>query len=317
MQPILARAYTGGAVDDWYASNITSDRARGIGAWSEDDLVRYFRTGVHGDRSVVAGPMSQVVHDSLSKLTDGDLHAIAVYLKAIPPVAESRAERPTGETGPQASGADEYVSHCAFCHGLDGRGRTGVAPALAGNDLVRAKGAEDVIRIVLGGHLATGTFAPMPAVGADMSDAEIEDVVDYVRTAWSNAAPVIGKTGLVGKIRGETVAGLAGPGVRKPDDDPCRLRDTSPPAPTIDDRAIADALQTMAPADMLPTIRTIVARARAVAPGAAQADLVNGLMLAYCRVEAKANAFGKPDGRRNLDQFGQLVYSDIRSGGHE
>jgi mono/diheme cytochrome c family protein len=88
-------------------------------------------------------------------------------------------------------------------------------PALAGNGAVQAKGPEDVIRVILGGHLATGTFAPMPPVGAAMTDQEIADVTDYVRTAWSNAAPVIQKTGLVANIRAKMVSGLSGPGARE------------------------------------------------------------------------------------------------------
>jgi hypothetical protein len=44
---------------------------------------------------------------------------------------------------------------------------------------------------------------------------------------------------------------------------------------------------------------------------------VNGLLLAYCRTQAKSHAFDKPDGRRNLDQFGQLVYAELVSNGRE
>ena len=109
-------------------------------------------------------------------------------------------------------------------------------PALAGNGAVQAKGPEDVIRVILGGHLATGTFAPMPPVGAAMTDQEIADVTDYVRTAWSNAAPVIQKTGLVGDIRARTVSGRAGPGAQENNDDPLagsgRIRQ---PVSSIDD----------------------------------------------------------------------------------
>ena len=151
-------------IDNWYAPNTTSNPVHGIGAWSEDDLVRYFKTGVYGNQ-IVAGPMAQVVRDSLSKLTDPDLHAIAVYLKALPPIADYTPKRPSGEVGPHAAGANVYATHCAFCHKLDGQGTPGFAPALAGNRLVQAKGPEDVIRVVLGGHLAIGNFGPMPAVG--------------------------------------------------------------------------------------------------------------------------------------------------------
>jgi mono/diheme cytochrome c family protein len=317
MEPIPSRAFAGGAIDNWYAPNITSDPKEGIGPWSEDDLVRYFKTGMHGDNGVVAGPMAQVVHDSLSKLTDSDLHAIAAFLKTIGPVATYKPERPSGDTGPHPSGEDAYVTHCAFCHQLDGKGRPGAVPALAGNELVQAKGPQDVIRVILGGHLATGTFAPMPAVGNDMTDAEIKDVVDYVRTSWSNAAPVVDATGLVGNIRAETVTGLAGRGAKENGKDACLVRDTSPRVPTIDDPQIDDALRAMKPYDMLATIPEIAARAHTVASSASQADLVNGLMLAYCRVEARSGALEKPDGQRNLDQFGQLVYSEIVSKGHE
>ena len=45
-----------------------------------------------------------------------------------------------------------------------------------------------------------------------MTDQEIADVTDYVRTAWSNAAPVIQKTGLVADIRAKMVSGLCGAG---------------------------------------------------------------------------------------------------------
>ena len=81
--------------------------------------------------------------------------------------------------------------------------------------------------------------------------------------------------------------------------------------------AINGALVAMKPYDLLSTIPTILARARAVSPGLSQADLVNGLMLAYCRIEAKSKALEKPDGRRNLDQFGQLVYGEIVAKGRE
>jgi mono/diheme cytochrome c family protein len=76
-------------------------------------------------------------------------------------------------------GENVYVGHCSFCHQLDGRSRLGAVPALAGNGAVQAKGPEDVIRVILGANLATGTFAPMPLVGAEMTDQEIADVTDY------------------------------------------------------------------------------------------------------------------------------------------
>src|SRR5208283_2009157 len=100
----------------------------------------------------------------------------------------------------------------ASCHQVNGEGIKGAVPALAGNELVRAKGPEDVIRVILGGRQATGTYAPMPAMGENLTDQQIADVTDYIRNAWSNAAPVLKETGLVGDIRAQTVSTISGAG---------------------------------------------------------------------------------------------------------
>jgi mono/diheme cytochrome c family protein len=219
-------------------------------------------------------------------------------VKSIPPLVSYKADRPSGEVGPHPSGENVYVEHCSFCHQLDGRGRPGAVPALAGNGVVKAAGPEDVIRVILGGNLATGTFAPMPPVGARMTDQEIADVTDYVRTAWSNAAPVIKKTGLVGEIRAKTVSGLSGPGASEADNDPCSIPQDSMPVSSIDDPQINKTLAAMNGESMLPTIPALIARVKEISPDKPQADIINVLMLAYCRIEARIPAFFKPDGRR-------------------
>ncbi len=317
MEPIRSETFSGGEIKDWYAPNITSDPVRGIGGWSADDLVTYLKTGSAPGKGVAVGPMAQVVHDSLSYLSDGDLHAIAAYLKASPPISSYQPQRPSEETGSQPAGAEVYLDRCASCHQVDGKGLPGEVPALDGNGLVQAKGPEDVIRVILGGRLATGTFAAMPAVGADMSDHEIAAVTDYVRTAWSNAAPVIDKTGLVGQIRARTVSTLSGPGAEEKGNDPCRIGEDSPAVPTFDDPQINGTLAAITSETMLPAIPGLIARVRQISPGKPQADIVNGLMLAYCRIEARQASFRKPDGRHRLNRFGQLVYSELVSKGQE
>ena len=215
MEPQNSKAYSGGAIDNWYAPNITSDPAQGIGRWSEDELVQYFKTGATRGKGVVVGPMAQVVHDSLSHLSDSDLQAIAAYVKSIPPLASYKADRPSGEVGSHPSGENVYVEHCSFCHQFYGSGPAGRNTGARGQWRRPGQGAG-------GRHprhpwrtSREGTFAPMPPVGAAMTDQEIADVTDYVRTAWSNAAPVIQKTGLVADIRAKMVSGLSGPGARE------------------------------------------------------------------------------------------------------
>jgi mono/diheme cytochrome c family protein len=317
MEPLRSKAFTGGAIDNWFAPNITPDAVQGIGAWSVDDLVAYFKTGVARGKPPAAGPMAQVVRDSLSYLNDSDLRAIATYLKSNPPQKSYKEDPSAAFKGPHAPGETIYVSQCSYCHQLNGKGRPGAIPALDGNGVVLAKGPEDVIRVVLGGLLARGPYAPMPAVGAGMSDTDIAAVVDYVRNAWSNAAPIsVSDSGIVGKIRAETHTMLSGR--TAPGADPCAL-DADAPAikPIVDpEHQIERTLTEMKADQMQDSIGQAVSRAREVAPDASRADIVNSLTLAYCRVEfSEGKGTGTPENRGALNRFSQLVYTWLVTNG--
>jgi mono/diheme cytochrome c family protein len=65
--------------------NITPDEKSGIGAWSEEEIADLLQSGMTPDGDSVSRSMDEVVQN-LSKLTDDDRHAIAAYLKALPPV---------------------------------------------------------------------------------------------------------------------------------------------------------------------------------------------------------------------------------------
>ena len=54
------------------------------------------KTGTAPGVGTVVGPMAQTQHESLSKLTDDDLHAIVAYLKSTPARAGYRPVRPAG-----------------------------------------------------------------------------------------------------------------------------------------------------------------------------------------------------------------------------
>jgi mono/diheme cytochrome c family protein len=64
------------------------------------------------------------------------------------------------------------------CHGPNGEG--GGAPALAGNEYVRANAA--LIGIILGGYESHG----MPAFAGRLNNREIAAVATYVRNSWGN-----------------------------------------------------------------------------------------------------------------------------------
>ena len=77
------RALQGDQLQGWFAPNITGDRVSGVGRWSVDDIASYLTTG-HNITTAATGIMAEVVTFTGSKLTDGDLTAIATYLKSLP-----------------------------------------------------------------------------------------------------------------------------------------------------------------------------------------------------------------------------------------
>jgi mono/diheme cytochrome c family protein len=119
---------------------------------------------------------------------------VATSLK-VEPAKTATAVKFERDTAVHVRGAPVYANTCVACHGIDGRGVPDVFPPLAGADWVT--GSTGVpIRIVL--HGLTG---PVPVNGATynnvmpplftLNDAEIADVVTYVRQNFGNdAAPV-------------------------------------------------------------------------------------------------------------------------------
>jgi mono/diheme cytochrome c family protein len=81
-------AYAGNphAPDGNEAPDITSDPKDGIGDWKLEDVIEVLKSGMTPDGDYVGQGMSEVV-DGTSQLTDADRHAIAVYVKSLPPMS--------------------------------------------------------------------------------------------------------------------------------------------------------------------------------------------------------------------------------------
>ena len=143
----LAGKFGGGVIDGWYAPNITPDGHQGIGAWSDDEVVTYLKTGTApGNRpGVAAGPMRQTIEESLSKMTEADLKAMVAYLRTIPAKQTYKEKDLQAFNQPGAPGADTYLTYCSSCHKPDGKGIEGAVPALASNTSVQSAGPETVI----------------------------------------------------------------------------------------------------------------------------------------------------------------------------
>ncbi|WP_212373618.1 c-type cytochrome [Acetobacter persici] len=70
-----------------YSSNITPDKAHGIGRWTEAQFVRAIREGVRPDGASLYPAMP---FPSYARMTDADLHALYVYfMQGVQPVAQA------------------------------------------------------------------------------------------------------------------------------------------------------------------------------------------------------------------------------------
>jgi mono/diheme cytochrome c family protein len=82
----LAYAGTDDGPDGDSVPNITPDGDTGIGDWSADELTDYLGSGLTPDGDFAGGLMAEVIDDGLGHLDAGDLAAIVVYLRALPPI---------------------------------------------------------------------------------------------------------------------------------------------------------------------------------------------------------------------------------------
>ncbi|ACI50946.1 Gluconate 2-dehydrogenase (acceptor) [Gluconacetobacter diazotrophicus PA1 5] len=214
----------GGAIDGWVPTSLRGENRTGLGRWSEDDIVAFLRTGRIQAGSAFGG-MSDAVGHGTQHLTDADLHAIARFLKTLPPddttqapwVYDAALANALHAGDVSAPGARTYVDRCAACHRTDGHGYPTVFPPLAGNPVVMGHAPDSLIHIVLTGdtlratHAAPSSFV-MPGFADRLSDRKVADVVSFIRKAWGNdAAPVTeADVARVRKAlpRGDVVTGL-------------------------------------------------------------------------------------------------------------
>jgi alcohol dehydrogenase (quinone), cytochrome c subunit len=193
--------------------NLRGNSADGLGDWSKEDIVATLRTARNSQQAVVGAPMNDVVVHSTQFLSDGDLQAIAAYLKTLAPLPGDRstfAANPATAAalaaGQEANrGAEIYVDNCAACHRTDGQGSPQALPKVAGNSSVLAEDPGSLISLVLIGSSLPGTAAApsplgMPGFGWRLTNEEVAELLTFIRNSWGNQASSV-SAGEVGRVR--------------------------------------------------------------------------------------------------------------------
>jgi mono/diheme cytochrome c family protein len=191
-----SKAFEGGMIpnQNWYAPSLTSNHEAGLGNWEIQDIADLLQVGI-SHRGTTYGPMAEVVYNSLQYMSDDDIRAMAVYLKALPqrdseapPTSQARLVDP----GVMELGRKVYAKQCAVCHGDEGKGHPPAYPPLAGNQSITMASPVNSIRMVLNGGYPPGTKKNprphgMPPFNHILNDDEVAAVVTYIRVAWENS----------------------------------------------------------------------------------------------------------------------------------
>ena len=182
----------------WYAPSLTSSAEAGSAQLPIEEIAALLSTG-QSRTSSIAGPMAEVVAQSLQHLNATDISAMAIYLKSLPDTTTAPAtpkELTANETQRIFKGEKIYLEHCKDCHGTSGEGAAGAYPPLAANRGVTLPSALNTIRSVLDGGYAPSTVGNprpygMPPFAHTLSSEEVALVVSYVRNSWGNRASLV------------------------------------------------------------------------------------------------------------------------------
>ncbi|SHG18245.1 c-type cytochrome [Bradyrhizobium erythrophlei] len=188
--------FAGALTAGWRAYNITSDKATGIGAWRDEDLIAYLSTGHAVGHGSASGPMGEAVDHSFSQFAPEDISAVVAYLRSVPPISSpdlpatlappAPALHKDGGT-PDPRGKMVFEGGCVSCHGWTGESSISPFATLTGAWAVNDPAATNVAQIVIAGTRRQSEGAlSMPAFGNAYSDVEIAAVANYVTARFGS-----------------------------------------------------------------------------------------------------------------------------------
>jgi mono/diheme cytochrome c family protein len=183
-----ARALQGYRIQGWFAPDITSGNGA-LANWTPGDVIEYLHTG-HNKFAAAGGPMAEEVAMSSSKMSDGDLKAIATYLKDVSAPAKSKSSTPAQDL--MTAGAAIYTDLCSSCHKSGGKGVPRLIPDLSENASLKGDDPTTALRVILQGAQSVATDTEptspaMPSFGWQLSDEQVAAVATYVRNSFGNS----------------------------------------------------------------------------------------------------------------------------------
>jgi mono/diheme cytochrome c family protein len=103
----------------------------------------------------------------------------------------------SGAAAAMSRGKASYDAVCGICHGADGLGKLGQAPALAGSEWVTTKNFSRLAHIPLAGVSGPIKVSgkdwnlSMAAMGMALPDENLAAVLTYIRGSWGNKAGAV------------------------------------------------------------------------------------------------------------------------------
>ena len=196
-------ALTGAVIEGLEAPDITLAGLARMG-FAPASLARFMGTGLSAQGGATH-QMFEVVHYSTRHMARADLAAMAAYLfdrdapgPEMDPAVPAAAPAPTPLAAAVSGRARaSYDGLCAGCHGAQGEGIPHVSVALRTNAGLRTASPASVVRAVLAG-LPAQTFPggermdAMPGFAADLDDAALADLTNWMRTEWGGQASTLG-----------------------------------------------------------------------------------------------------------------------------
>src|SRR3984957_17084354 len=200
--PAGGAAFLSGAViENYFAPSLRNGGPGTLGDWSVAELAQFLTSGANS-QGIAFGSMSDVIIHSTQYMSDADALAAAKYLKSIgnddagkagPFVYDPAVHTALKNGDASKPGALAYLDNCPACPRPDGLGYERVFPRLAGNGVAQAGDPISVISIILNGASTPRTegapaqFA-MPSFASRLSDQDVADVVNFIRSSWGNHA---------------------------------------------------------------------------------------------------------------------------------